>query len=244
MVALRRVGSGLLWWVAWVLWCVPAGALAGVGLIEFNWGGPPYDGGFMGDLVLFGGFLALGQLPFVTAFVWFLFRQAGIPRWQRYAVAAGLMITWPVVGFVGWTLGSYIEVPLSTSIPLYSDLRVLAGAVRWLVFGVAEGVVLALTIIPALRRWGRVALWALAWIAASVVGGLLYEAWSATEIAARSNALNEAIGGSLEGLGVAENVAHVVVPHALFVPVLYGIPTGVAFVAVRRAVLRRAAATV
>lgn len=230
--------------VIWVLWCVPAGALAGVGLIEFNWGGPPYDGGFMGDLVLFGGFLALGQAPFFAGFVWFLSRQAGNPRWQRYLVAAGLMIAWPLVGFVGWTLGSYIEVPLSTSIPLYSALRVLAGSVRWLVFGVIEGVVLALAIVPAFRRWGRAALGALAWIAASVVGGLLYEAWSATEIAARSNELNEAIGGFLEGFGVAENVAHVVVPHALFVPVLYGIPTGVAFVVIRRAVLRRVAATV
>jgi hypothetical protein len=241
MATLRRGGLRFSWWAAWVLWCVPAGALAGVGLIEFNWGGPPYDGGFMGDLVLFGGFLALGQLPFVAAFFWLLLRQAGDPRRQSYAVAAGLTIAWPLVGFVGWTLGSYIEVSLSTSIPLYSDLRVLAEAVRWLVVGVAEGVVLAVTIVPALRRYGRAAFWALAWIAASVVGGLLYEAWSATEIAARSNALNEAIGRSLEGFGVAENVAYVVVPHALFVPVLYGVPTGAAFVAIRRAVLRWAA---
>lgn len=224
------------------MWCVPAGALAGVGLVEFNWGGPPYDGGFMGDLVLFGGFLAFGQVPFLAGFVWFLFRQAGNPRWQRHAVAAGLMIAWSLVGFVGWTLGSYIAVPLSTSIPLYSALRILTGAVRWLVFGVAEGVVLALAIVPALRGWGRAAPLAVAWIVASVVGGLLYEAWSATEIAARSNEINEAIGGSLESLGVAENIAHVVVPHALFLPVLYGIPTGLAFVAIRRAVLRRAAA--
>ncbi len=240
----RWGGSGLWWWVAWILWCVPVGALAGAGLIEFNWGGAPYDGGFMGDLVLFGSCLALGQAPFVAGFVWFLFRKVGSPRWQRCATVAGLMIVWPLVGFVGWTFGSYIEVPLSTSIPLYSALRVLAGAVRWLVFGVAEGAVLALAIVPVILRWGRAALWAPAWIAASVVGGLLYEAWSATEIAARSNGFNEAIGGSLEGLGVAENVAHVVVPHALFIPVLYGIPTGVVFVAIRRAVLRRAAATV
>ena len=32
-------------------------------------GGPPYDGGFLGDLALFGGFLALGQAPFVAVFV-------------------------------------------------------------------------------------------------------------------------------------------------------------------------------
>lgn len=241
---MRMGGLGLSWWVVWVFWCVPVGALAGIGLIEFNWGGPPYDGGFMGDLVFFGGFLALGQAPFFAVFVWFLFRRLGNPGWQRRAVAAGVTIAWPLVGFVGWTLGSSIEVLLSTSIPLYSDLRVLAGAVRWLVFGVAEGVVLALAIVPALRGWGLARLFTLTWIVASVVGGLLYEAWSATEIAARSNELNEAIGGVLLGFGVAENVAYVVVPHALFVPLLYGIPTGFALVAIRRAMQRRVAAIV
>lgn len=40
MRALRRGGSGLSWWLVWVLWCVPAGK----------------------------------------------------PRWQRYAVVAGLTI--------------------------------------------------------------------------------------------------------------------------------------------------------
>ncbi len=84
----------------------------------------------MGDLVLFGGFLALGQLPFVAAFVWFLFGQAGYSRWQRYAVVAGLMIAWPLAGFVGWTLGSYLDVSLSTVMPSHSVLRVLVGSVR------------------------------------------------------------------------------------------------------------------
>ncbi len=44
----------LFWWVAWVFARVPAGAIAGIGYMEFNWGGPPYDGGF----------LAPGQIPF------------------------------------------------------------------------------------------------------------------------------------------------------------------------------------
>ncbi len=239
------------WWAMWVLACIPAGALAAVGLVEFNWGGPPYDGGFMGDLVFFGGFLALGQIPFVTLFAWSVFRQAGNRPWQKYSVAAGLMIAWPLAGFVGWTLGSFIEVPLSTSIPLYSTLRVLAGSVRWLVVGVAEGIILAWACVflsnpvsdgaerdaagdmaRGTGRISRVALFSLcaaSWVVASVVGGLLYEAWAATEVAARSNDLNAAIGGFLQSLGVAENVAYVVIPHALFVPLLYGIPTGVVF---------------
>ncbi len=37
----------LSWWVAWVLTCVlRSGALAV--LVEFNWGGIPYGGGFPG----------------------------------------------------------------------------------------------------------------------------------------------------------------------------------------------------
>lgn len=72
-----------------------------------------------------------------------------------------------------------------------------------------------------------------AWITATVFGGLCYEFWIALDVASRQNRLNDAIGRTLEGVGVAENVAHVVVPHALFLPVLYGVPTGLAILALR-----------
>ena len=39
------------------------GALAGVGLTEFGRGVPSYDGGFLGDLAPFDGFLSLGRVP-------------------------------------------------------------------------------------------------------------------------------------------------------------------------------------
>lgn len=227
------------WWVMWVLVCIPAGALGGFGLVEFYWEYPEggYDGGFVGDLVFFGGFLALGQAPFIASFVWANARRslAEHSPWRRDiagVVALLTVVAWPVAGFVGWTLGSFAEVPISTALPLYSALGVLAASVRWLVFGVAEGVILALVIFLAVRELRRAVFCAFAWIVASVVGGLLYEAWAATEVAARSNDLNEAIGGFLQGIGVAENVAYVMVPHALFVPVLYGIPTGFVFLLV------------
>lgn len=72
----------------------------------------------------------------------------------------------------------------------------------------------------------------------TVPGGLFYELWAALDVAAGANPVNEVIGDLLLGLGVAENIARVVVPHALFVPLLYGTPTGIAVVVIRRASLR------
>lgn len=231
----------IFWWFGWVLICVPAGTLAGVGLIEFNWGGPPYDGGFMGDLVLFGGFLAFGQAPFVA---WYFARGVGGGSSRRYAAAVAVAIAWPLAGFFGWTFGSFVEVSLSDIFPLYSHSNVAARSVRWLVVGVAEGFILAAVLpAPGSRRdagRARVALLGLcaAWAGVSVFGGLLVESWAALEFAARSDEVNQIVGGFLEGSGVAENVARVVVPYALFVPLLYGIPSGWVFWAIRETVAR------
>lgn len=120
--------------------CVPAGALAGAGFVEFNWVGPPYDGGFMGDLVLFGGFLALGQASFVFFFVLRLCGGTEGRPWTGYVVAGCSALLWTLMGFVGLTAGSYYEVGFETS--LYSNLGVLAGILPWLFVGVLEGVVL------------------------------------------------------------------------------------------------------
>ena len=239
----------LWWWVAWVLVCVHAGALAGWGLVEFYPEYPEggYDGGFMGDLVFFGGFLALGQAPFVAVFVWFCACAAGSRSWRGYTAAVAVAIAWPVAGFVGWTFGSFVEVSVSEPLPLYSDLRVVVGSVRWLVVGVMEGFVLATAVGifsaseprgSAGRPWAVLLGLGAAWVAGSVIGGLLFEWWEALEVAARSNELNEAICGYLEGLGVAENVARVVVPYALFLPLLYGVPTGWVFSVLRGTVVR------
>lgn len=104
----------LVWWL---LSCAFAGALGGVGLIESNWGGPPYDGGFLGYLFLFGGFLAAGQLPFV------------IPFFTRLSPLAGLgpALGWVPVGFLGWGAGSVLRTlalptaysPTDPSLPLW-----------------------------------------------------------------------------------------------------------------------------
>lgn len=88
-------------------------------------------------------------------------------------------------------------------------------------------------------RWAPVFVGVAAWTAASVCGGLCYEFWAALDVAARQNRLNEVIGRSLEGLGMAENVAYVVVPRALFLPLLYGLPTGLALLAIRGVLLLR-----
>ncbi len=243
MTALER--RRFAWWVAWVVWCVPAGALAAWGLVEFypEYPAGGYDGGFMGDLVLFGALLALGQAPLVAFFVWKLLGAAGVRPWRKGFAAAGVAICWSVAGVVGWAVGSYVEVSVSGSVPLYSALSVLAGAVRWLVFAVFQGVVLAgaVSLVPGALR-DRAALSGTGfslWVATGAVGGLLYEWWESLDLAARSNGVNQAIGGALTGAGVAENVAHVLVPHAIFVPILYGVPTGLAFFAVWRVGTRR-----
>lgn len=241
------VRNGSWWWIGWVLWCVPAGALAAWGLVEFyaEYPGGGYDGGFMGDLVLFGALLAFGQAPFVAFFVWTLSGAARDLRRGRGLAAAGVAIGWCLAGIFGWTLGSYVEVSVSESVPLYSPVSVLAGSVRWLIFAAVQGVVLAGagSLAPGAFR-GRAALFGKAyflWVATSAVGGLLYEWWESLELAARSNGVNQAIGGTLTGEGVAENVAYVMVPHAIFVPILYGVPTGLAFFILRAATLRRLA---
>lgn len=209
---------------------------------EFNWGGPPYDGGFMGDLVFFGGFLALGQAPFVAAFVWVMLREAQRSLRSNYT-AGTVAVFWTLAGFVGWTFGSAI------CVSLYSVPDVLAESVRWVALGAAQGVFLAAALIPvasppgngeepqetsaseeesagrgSATRRARSATFSrvfAAWVAASVVGGLLFESWRATEVAARTNVL--------ENLGLAENVANIMIPYALAVPILYGIPTGLVF---------------
>lgn len=229
------------------MWCVPVGALAGVGLIEFNWGGPPYDGGFLGDLILFGGFLALGQALFVAVFVLAL---CGWAAEQTGCVAVLSALAWSLVGFVGWTMGSYFEVGLAT--PLYSNLSVLAGVLPWLFVGVLEGIVLMAALAsvgkrratgdggarsPETRERSRM-IPGLIWVLASTVGGLFYEYWASFDIAAGQNRIKDAIGSFLEGAGVAENVAFEVVPNALVVPILYGIPTGLALVVIRRSLSR------
>ena len=231
MESRRRAGPCFVWWLAWVLWCVPAGALAGAGLIELNWGGPPYDGGFLGDLVLFGGFLSLGQAPFVSVFV-----SALVGRSRAGYVAAVLSaVSWPLMGFVGWAFGSYFEVGSQT--PLYSDTHIFVGVLPWLVVGALDGVVMvaALASVGGLRAAG---ISGVAWVVASATGGLFYEYWYSLDIAAEQNKIKDAIGTYVEGFGFAENVAFEVVPVALFLPLLYGIPTGLALAGIHRLVQR------
>ncbi len=138
-----------MWWVAWVVVCVPAGALAGVGLIEFNWGGPPYDGGFAGSLLLFGGFLALGQAPFFVAFVPRLLCRgatSGDGGGMGGGLVTGTAVWWVFAGFLGWVVGSAVQValpisysPFSPSLPLWA----FGTALPWLCMGIAQTPILA-----------------------------------------------------------------------------------------------------
>ena len=240
--------SGYAWWVAWVLWSAPVGALACIGLIEFNWGGPPYDGGFAGDLMLFGGFLALGQAPFVMFFVSSLSGSAVDTAWTGLVSAVSSAVSWMIAGFVGWTMGSFLEVGLAT--PLYSGAGVLAGVLPWILVGAIEAVVLAAALASVLSlrasdrpapsgRAGRsvtLVVSGLVWIVSSVIGGLLYEYWVSLDVAARQNPIKDAIGTYLEGVGIAENLAFEVVPGALAFAILYGIVTGLVLVAIHRLV--------
>ncbi len=83
-------------------------------------------------------------------------------------------------------------------------------------------------------------LWVAAWIVASLVGGLMFEGWVVLDVvAAGEKGIVETIGGYLENHGVAENVARLVVPYALSVPVLYGLPTGAVFVGIIGGLFRR-----
>ncbi len=199
------------------------------------------------DLVLFGGFLALGQTPFVFFFV--LKVCGGVEGRSRsgYVVAVWSAFSWALAGFVGWTAGSYYEAGFET--PLYSNLGGLAGVLPWLFVGVLEGVVLVVDLAAAggLRNGGRSRLRGSAgtlvasgvsWALVSSIGGLFHEYWASFDIAARQNWIKDAIGAFLREAGVAENVAFEVVPSALVIPVLYAVPTGLILAAIRCSVSR------
>jgi branched-subunit amino acid transport protein len=230
--------------------CVPAGALAGVGLIEFNWGGPPYDGGFAGYLVLFGAFLSLGQAPFVFAFARHVLARASVPS-GRYGLAPLLAaaVGWAVAGLLGWTFGSALSILVPVSMASTTDLSsayFVSRTIPWLGMGLLQALVLSAVLSPALRAGaasrrarvpGVLAVCAV-WAVTSAVGGLLVEgvvAWQTVRsFVGDRRSIAEALSGSLQGVGVAENVAGAVIPSSLVVPALYGPPTGLALLAVRR----------
>lgn len=258
MSMLLRRRREFFWWVAWVLVCVPAGAVAGAGVIEFHWEATRNgDGGFMGDLVFFGSLLALGQASFVGVFAWSLMRSAGKPVWQRYALAVAVAVAWAVAGVLGWILGSAASVflPIRYSPVEPSLIWILGQSLRWMVYGIVESIVLMIAAMVAVSgslrnsagdavrsRWPvRAALFGLCalWAPVSAIGGFLFElvvAESAVGASRFGGGPYYALVGSLESIGVAGNVAGTVIPYALLIPVLYGIPTGLVFVAIRRAV--------
>lgn len=131
---------GLAWWVAWIMVCLPAGALAGLALIEFNLGGGPYDGGFLGYLVLFGGFLALGQSPFL-----FYFSRALQQHYSDSSPEAdttlGAALGWVLTGFAGWTIGSVVSIGWpGVSAGIEPSVAYLSSrALPWLVMGLLQG---------------------------------------------------------------------------------------------------------
>ena len=211
-----------------------------MGLIEFNWGGPPYDGGFAGSLLLFGGFLALGQAPFFVAFVLRLLCRRDMLRddgGPGGGLAAGAAVWWIFAGFLGWAVGSIVQVglPISYS-PFGSSLLLWAfgTALPWLCVGIAQIPILgsvnrgsgrAGTGVGDVRAVSSLVL-GVCWALASAAGGVLVEAWMHFQIATGGGSLMLRMAESLQGFGVAENVAQGVVPYALSIPVAYGIPTG------------------
>ena len=254
---LRWGRGGFFWWVAWVVVCVPAGALAGVGLIEFNWGGPPYDGGFAGYLLLFGGFLAVGQAPFFVAFVPRLLCRGDASRdgggsgdGLLAGPVAGAAVWWIFAGFLGWAVGSMVKVglpisysPFSPSLPLWA----FSTALPWLCVGIAQAPILASVDGGSGRAGTGVGnaravaslVRGVCWALASAVGGVLVETWMHFQIAAGGGSLTLGMVDSLRGLGVAENVAQGVIPYALSIPVAYGAPTGVVLSAIYLTVVGR-----
>ena len=240
----------MLWWGAWVLVCIPAGAVAGIGLVEFNWGGPPYDGGFLGHLILFGGFLAFVQSPFVAAFVCSVSGEEDESRWG--AAALSRMAAWTSMGLFGWLLGSLTST-LSPMPVAVSYGYVVNESLPWMGAGIFEALVLVGMLAPAPSPRGRWLLLArllgayAAWVAASALGGILVEWFVAHEVAdglqghARPT-ITEVWSSRLEGFGVAENVARVIIPYALVITALYGPPTGLALLVARRIVGRHVSA--
>lgn len=236
----------------WLLVCVLAGALAGVGLIEFNWAGPPYDGGFLGHLVLFGGFLSAGQLPFV---VFFLCRNLAVGAGRSLTrLLVGVSALWVFLGFAGWILGSIVKVALPIAYSPFEPsflLWVFWTGLPWFCVGVVQALLVALALT---RRWrivgdgaggyraSRVVLVGVLWSLACAVGGALVETWMYFQItAAVDGSLLLTVGGYLREAGVAENVAEFVLAYAFSVPVLYGIPTGLILAALFAARTRRQA---
>ncbi len=58
------------------------------------------------------------------------------------------------------------------------------------------------------------------------------ETWMHFQIATGSGSLTLRMADSLQGFGVAENVAQGVIPYALSIRVAYGAPTGVVLCAI------------
>jgi len=204
----------------------------------------------VGDLVLFGAFLSLGQAPFVFAFARHVLARASVPS-GRYGLAPLLAaaVGWAVAGLLGWTFGSALSILVPVPMASTSDLSsayFVSRTIPWLGMGLLQALVLSAALSPALgsgvargqARVSRTIAVCAIWVATSGVGGLSIE-W----FAAWQTALSAGEGGrtvtwvlieSLQGLGVAENVAGTVIPSSLVVPALYGPPTGLALLAVRR----------
>lgn len=238
---------GLAWWVAWIMVCLPAGALAGLALIEFNLGGGPYDGGFLGYLVLFGGFLALGQSPFL-----FYFSRALQQHYSDSSPEAdttlGAALGWVLTGFAGWTIGSVVSIGWpGVSAGIEPSVAYLSSrALPWLVMGLLQGGVFAMSISGAFHgRAFALLFWSYGvWSAVTVLGGLLLEGFIALLTPQQPGGLelqepySSTVGNYFREIGVAENLANIVLPCSLLVALLYGLPTGIALVAIRHSVRR------
>lgn len=136
----------LVWWV---IGCAVGGFVGGLG----------YVAEFVGELILFGGLLGIGQ--------WVVLR-----RYLRHAGA------WIVVSFFGWIVAQVSVISIQGAFPGLVDFAheitrndVFAYALFdpsvWAIYGIFQGIVL----LAALRRAALP--WLLPWIFASASGGVL-----------------------------------------------------------------------
>lgn len=146
-----------------------------------------------------------------------------------------LAFVWVILGFAGWGVGSVAKVALPIA---YSPtnpsvlLWIASTSIPWATVGVGQALLLSAAVAGARARWtggpsGRAVVGGL-WVVACAVGGVLAETVPYLLVGAEGTARGSVTGiaESLEGWGVAENVAGVVIPAALVVPICYGIPTG------------------
>ena len=174
--------------------CLVGGTLATLGLSTE----------FLGELILFGGLLALGQVGFVAS---------------RFREPLFSTILWFLLSFFGWIGGStmaFVGLRIISYNPAEpSALQVFFLSLPWVFLGLGQAVALATF---SGLRWAVLSTFLLTWFIVASVGGMLITAAGLPTIF-QLDVLGYAQGELTDWLGYAAR-------YAVLIAVAYGVPTG------------------